>query len=101
MVTLSRVLSSFGCPTLGLARARNGYSPASRREGVPRSAAPRMGRCSASSSEGLGNNSGVKIIGICTEPGARNGKKYIQAYELSEEFAGNEAPIVGAYAVIP
>jgi len=61
----------------------------------------RMGRCSASSSEGLGNNSGVKIIGICTEPGARNGKKYIQAYELSEEFAGNEAPIVGAYAVIP
>jgi hypothetical protein len=29
----------------------------SRREGVPRSAAPRMGRVSDSSSEGLGNNS--------------------------------------------
>ena len=41
----------------------------------PGSAAPRMGRCSASSSEGLGNNSGVKVFGICTEPGARNGKE--------------------------
>jgi hypothetical protein len=40
------------------------YSPLSRREGVPRSAAPRMGRFSASSSEGLGNNSEVKRLGL-------------------------------------
>jgi hypothetical protein len=40
------------------------YSPAGRREGVPRSAAPRMGRFSDSSSEGLGNNSGVQVVAL-------------------------------------
>jgi hypothetical protein len=38
------------------------YAPLSRREGVLRSAAPRMGRLSASLSEG--NNSGVKGLGF-------------------------------------
>jgi hypothetical protein len=40
------------------------YSPARRHEGVPRSAAPRMGASANSSSEGLGNNSGVKRLGF-------------------------------------
>ena len=40
-------------------------------EAQPREWAPPA----SSSSEGLGTNSGVKVFGICTEPGARNGKE--------------------------
>jgi hypothetical protein len=39
--------------------------------------------------------------GFARSPAHETEKKYIQAYELSEELAGNAAPIVGAYAVIP
>ena len=41
-------------------KARKSYSLPSRREGVPRSAATRMGRFSGQLVEGLGNNSGLK-----------------------------------------